>query len=47
MSGDACATKMVAVEVQENGIIRDVQGFIIARLTEDADFDTLEELESD
>jgi len=38
---DACKTKIVEVEIQENGIIRDSDGFIIARLVKDVNFEDL------
>ena len=40
---DVCQTKIVEVEIQENGIIRGPDGRIIARLTDDNDFYDLEE----
>jgi hypothetical protein len=36
--GDVCKTKKIEVSVQENGIIRDSEGRIIARLVEDITF---------
>ena len=30
MSGDTCRTKNIEVEVQENGIIRDSNGWLVA-----------------
>ena len=44
MSGDACDSKTLEVEVQSNGIIRDSNGIIIARLSRDASYKTLGEL---
>ncbi len=44
MSGDACASKTLEVEVQSNGIIRDANGIIIGRLSEDVSYATLGEL---
>ncbi|KKM17220.1 hypothetical protein LCGC14_1677990 [marine sediment metagenome] len=44
MSGDACASKTLEVEVQSNGIIRDSNGIIIGRLSKDAFYKTLGEL---
>ena len=38
---DICRTKTIEVEVQENGIIRGLDGGIIARLTDDASFEDL------
>jgi hypothetical protein len=32
MSGDVCNSKKIEVEVQENGIVRDLDGWIIGRL---------------
>lgn len=40
MSGDYCAVKEVVVTVQENGIIRSPDGYIIGRLNEGIDFDS-------
>lgn len=46
--GDFVATKKLEVEVQENGIIRTLEGEIIARLVDGVDFEELvEELDSD
>ena len=44
MSGDTCPTKALEVEVQSNGIIRDSNGIIIGRLSEDVSYATLGEL---
>jgi len=41
--GDFCATKIVTVEIQENGIIRGPDGDIIARLVESASFQDIVE----
>ncbi|MCH7604998.1 hypothetical protein IID24_03350 [Patescibacteria group bacterium] len=38
MSGDVCKTKELRVSVQENGIIRNKVGLIIARLADDVSF---------
>jgi hypothetical protein len=46
MSGDACDSKTLEVEVQSNGIIRDAHGIIIARLNHEVLFKTLGELPS-
>lgn len=43
MSGDACPTKTLEVEVQANGIIRDSNGIIIGRLSKDVYYETLGE----
>jgi len=43
MSGDICRTKIVEVEVQENGIIRDSQGWPMARLGDDYPFEDVVE----
>ena len=43
MSGDICRTKKIEVEVQENGIMRNVAGWIIARLDDDFSFEQCEE----
>ncbi len=43
MSGDACESKTLEVEVQSNGIIRDSNGNIIARLNEKVLYETLGE----
>ena len=39
--GDACRTKTLTVSIQENGIIRNAKGRIIARLTDDVPFDSI------
>jgi len=40
MSGDACKIKTLTVDIQENGIIRGPDGHIIARLSDDIEFDS-------
>ncbi len=40
MSGDACKVKTRVVDIQENGIIRNEDGYIIARLVDGIDFDS-------
>jgi hypothetical protein len=40
---DSINTKKINVVVQENGIIRNNNGFIIARLIEEVDYKILEE----
>jgi hypothetical protein len=40
--GDFIPTKIVKVEVQENGIIRTLEGEIIARLVDGAVFEDLQ-----
>ena len=42
MSGDMCRTiPLAGIHVQENGIIRDKEGWIIARLVKDVTFEML------
>lgn len=43
MLGDYCAIKTITVEVQQNGIIRNKAGNIIARLCEGIKFEEVEE----
>lgn len=45
MSGDTCRTKNIEVEVQENGIIRDSNGWSMARLDDDYPFEDIVEIE--
>ena len=47
MSGESIATKKVLVEVQENGIIRGPDGWVIARLIADNGYESLEEYAPD
>ena len=43
---DACNTKLVLMRVQENGIIRrESDGYLVAILDKDIDYDSLEEFE--
>ena len=43
---DSCRTKMVLMEVQENGIIRRASdGYLVGRINDDISFDSLEEFE--
>ncbi len=44
MSGDCIATKTLVVYVQENGIIRAMNGRYLARLERDFDYDKLDTL---
>ena len=42
MGGDMCRTiPLAGISVQENGIIRDKEGWIIARLVKEVAFETL------
>ncbi len=43
MSGDTCRTKNIEVEVQENGIIRDSNGWLMSRLGDDYPFEAITE----
>ncbi len=43
MSGDVCRTKKIEVVVQENGYIRDSQGWGMGRLTDDYSFEAIVE----
>jgi len=40
MMGDACQIKTRVVDIQENGIIRGEDGYIIGRLSSDIDFES-------
>ena len=40
MGGDACKVKTRVVDIQENGIIRNEDGYIIGRLVDEIGFDS-------